>query len=468
MRICVLILLSTSLYSSVEFWLNSLPRFSVEPQKEQHLAPSVQMIQALRWDKCLQKHPYLRPELPLLMRSLATEQAYCKDYHVFYHAASSLSFLYDTIDLYIESALGSPLKDFTFMRIPWKKEFQEQGIKARAIEETLNFEKHYSELQKEIDAGFYTLLAHQTVGEWLSRVEPAHYSLLYSTFHMLTHEKTFESSTMRSKIEELKREEILICPEDEEDVKTLFLTLNERIHSDDAPQSIKEFRALRNQHLDSSFALHKRFSDLILSTNLSLFGNIYSGYDCSLEYWKEQKNHIRPNSVAELVGLCREVGLDERYIEEGFAVYKEIEAEDTWMYMILIPKAIYNERGEYIDPIKDIGYMSFGGYTPARVYDDVKERHPYLRDLSSYLKEYGKKAAKTVMAHKMQGRLVLNSTYLLNPFSGCKIMKFSMIDEEKHARYKKKLRTLFQRYLKSKESHFQCLYSQKTHAKLES
>ena len=448
-------------YGGVNVWLDTLPRTEIVQQAELSLAPSVQMIHALRWDKCLKKHPYLKEKLPVVLNILAKEQELERDYFIFYHAASSLSFLYDTIDLYVEEVGRQKLNDFTFMRVPWKKEFVEHGMKAEAINATLLYEKRYSELQKKIDEAFFDVVVSFADHDWVERITSERQKdLLYSTFHLFTHEHTFDSHSMHTKFGELASEGILCNDEDKlgiiDTLKKIDAASTKEGESDPA---LVKFVTLRNEHLDSSFALHQHFSDYILSVNNSLFGNLYSGYDCTLDYWKSGKNHIRPNIITELVQFCRQVGIDSRFVDEGLKLYEEIEKEDSWIYMLCVPKRVLKD-GIEVNPLTEIGYLSFGGYTPAHIYEDVMESYPYLKDLDSYMDRFSKESAKTAMAHRMQGRLVLNTSYLLNPFSGCKILKYSMLQDERYQLFKQRLRLLLRRYHHASKSGLRCVFTQ--------
>ncbi len=189
---------------------------------------------------------------------------------------------------------------------------------------------------------------------------------------------------------------------------------------------------------------HCGWSDSLLSkemlcANLSLFGNTskrHSG-ECTLQFFKTNSNIGAPSLHYLLSPIFNHFGLDTRFITDLKKLIDYADTDKANLVQIFIPKQKVNQ----------CTYLAHAFGTPwrskivASIYNKAKERHTHIAPL---LHKYCSKLSEINKVDNLQARLIFSKDLLLNPNSGVKILRHTLVPEKKLAQYEKKVKELVQ------------------------
>lgn len=223
---------------------------------------------------------------------------------------------------------------------------------------------------------------------------------------------------------------------------------------------------------------------LLLSTNLSLFGNTGFKSESTWRYFMKEKQHTTPDrSMYEKI--MDKFGLGYKYVDEIMELVDLLRAKEQTLLQIFVPK----------EDVDDIGYLAWATGIPAHedtigwVRTNVKnktykgkkgkpgalwaladlknkfkkeqERNPLFKDLvktveegdyslNSFLKIYCNKPWELPNLNYVQARLIFSNDILLNPSSGVKMYRYTTIDRNKMSEYQKRLNALVKKIVADK------------------
>lgn len=228
---------------------------------------------------------------------------------------------------------------------------------------------------------------------------------------------------------------------------------------------------------------------LLLSTNLSLFGNTGFQSESTWRYFMKDKKHAAPER-ATYEEIMDKFGLSHKYIDEIMKVVETelldlLQAKEQTLLQIFVPK----------DIVDDIGYLAWATGIPAHedtinwvranvknknykpkkktpgaliVLEDLKnkfkkeqERNPLFKDLvktveegdyslDSFLKIYCNKPWELPNLNYVQARLIFSNDVLLNPNSGVKMYRYITINRNKMSEYQKRLDAIVKKIVADK------------------
>jgi hypothetical protein len=178
------------------------------------------------------------------------------------------------------------------------------------------------------------------------------------------------------------------------------------------------------------------FRSLLLSTNLSLFGNITRSGESSFDYFLLNQSMQSPDYLFSQFFEFGQFDKKLQYKEKIINLYKAYDLENTAnMLQIFIPA----------EQINQFVYLSapFGKPYPTKLtdsFDSQLERH---MDMISILKKYRNEPFTFTEAiiDKLQARLYLIPEFF-NPENNIKVFKFTRSSPKNLAEYKQKLRQL--------------------------
>jgi hypothetical protein len=208
-------------------------------------------------------------------------------------------------------------------------------------------------------------------------------------------------------------------------------------------------------------------SKILLSVNLSLFGNVGIPSECTWEYFMKSREHTQPTkAVYELI--MDRFSFKHTFIKELMALSTIYQTKEQMIVQVFVPK----------DRINDIGYVSWIRGIPADetimdfIFDSIKKKkfpktreaiialtdtlkkekdqNPIFRNLtfrvenddfnlSQFLDIYCNHPEAIPTINSVMGRLIFTSELLLNPYSGVKIFRYSTATSKQLAAYHKKL-----------------------------
>ena len=223
---------------------------------------------------------------------------------------------------------------------------------------------------------------------------------------------------------------------------------------------------------------------ILLSTNISLFGNSHSDGESSWRYFILPKGHAKPQSDT-YESIMKTFGLTNKYVKELMALEKMFHTKEQAMIQIFVPK-------EYVDEIGYLAWMkgipahdqtinwvraniknkTFRGKAgkPGRAWAAIaltekfkkeQEKNPIFRDLvesvksgdfslDSYLKIYCNKPTELPSLDYAQARLIFTPEILLNPNSGIKIFRFNTVARNTMEEYNNRLDAIIKKILAEK------------------
>ncbi len=197
---------------------------------------------------------------------------------------------------------------------------------------------------------------------------------------------------------------------------------------------------------------------LLLSINLSLFGNARTIGEGSLSAFILNQSINPPRALFELI--FDKFGINDAYIkkfEDLFALYKPQEGGN--LLQIFIPRSKINDylylSQAYGKPLSQKPLLAIAPLEPVTFVDKEGKHHTYdlkTIDAQTYLDIYRNhpQAISYEDMDRIQGRLLISHDFLLNPESGVKIYRYNLMSDQKTTEYKRKLTSLIDEALEDK------------------
>jgi len=216
---------------------------------------------------------------------------------------------------------------------------------------------------------------------------------------------------------------------------------------------------------------------ILLSTNLSLFGNTGRSSECTWDYMMAKKSHEAP--VREMYeSIMDEFGLPHTYIDELMKLVDLLRTRQQTLLQIFVPKNI----------VDDIGYLAWIMGMPAHqpsmdwvinsritkqagklkglaalrdTFKKEQEKNPLFREmletvekggysLDAYLKRYCNEPLKLSNLNNVQARLIFTDDILLNPASGVKMFRHTAVEPKQMKDYKTRFDAIIKKILAAK------------------
>ena len=219
---------------------------------------------------------------------------------------------------------------------------------------------------------------------------------------------------------------------------------------------------------------------IMLSVNLSLFGNVGFPGECSWEYFVNPQNHAKPIRVI-YENMMKKFGLTDKYIDQLMALAEIYDTKEDTIIQVLVPK----------NKIDQIGYLAWVKGIPAhgatiswvlgnakskrfqhvsptmekltQEFASQKESNPLYKDmmasiqagdfsLDAFLKIYCNTPWEIKEINDVTARLLFTPDVLLNPESGVKFYRFSPVHRNKLKEYSNKLNALIEKIVAEKDA----------------
>jgi hypothetical protein len=220
---------------------------------------------------------------------------------------------------------------------------------------------------------------------------------------------------------------------------------------------------------------------ILLSVNLSLFGNVGFPGECSWEYFVNPQGHKSPwRELYE--NMMNKYGLTHKYIDELMKLTDIYDTEEDTILQVFIPKNKVDEIG-YLAWVKGIpahgdtielikkkagkkGFMQGVKPTMEKLTEDFaqqKEKNPLYKgmmesivagdfSLDSFLKVYCNEPWDLKEINDVTARLLFTPSVLGNPKSGVIIYRLSMVPHQKLKEYKDRLNAIIDKVVAAKEA----------------
>lgn len=219
---------------------------------------------------------------------------------------------------------------------------------------------------------------------------------------------------------------------------------------------------------------------ILLSANLSLFGNVGFPGECSWRYFVDPVEHKKPKRET-YEAMMQKFGMTDKYIDEIMSLVDIYDTKEDTIVQILVPKNLVGKIGylawvkgipaheETIDLIKSTAKgQAFEKVKP--VMEQLTERfakekinNPLYKDmmasvkqgdfsLESYLKVYRNKPWELDNINDVTARLLFTPDVLLNPSSGVKFYRFSAAHRDQLKEYRIRLNELVDKLIADKEA----------------
>jgi hypothetical protein len=230
---------------------------------------------------------------------------------------------------------------------------------------------------------------------------------------------------------------------------------------------------------------------LLLSVNLSLFGNTSFPSECTWEYFLRERAHGSPDRKI-YESIMDKWGLTHQYIGELMDLIKLIDTKEKTLIQIFVPQ----------NKIDDIGYLAWATGIPGHVetidwvrknvknkvykgkvdpednqykagalwamwdladnFKKEQEANPMFKDimdgikkgdfsLNKYLKRYRNTPWDIPNINYGQARLIFSNSVLLNPQSGVKFYRYSTAERQKMQEYTKRLKQIIDKIIASRK-----------------
>jgi len=220
---------------------------------------------------------------------------------------------------------------------------------------------------------------------------------------------------------------------------------------------------------------------ILLSVNLSLFGNVGFPGECSWQYFVAPQGHKAPWRET-YENMMKKFGLTDKYIDELMSLVDIYNTKEDTIIQVLVPK----------DKIDEIGYLAWVKGIPAHGetinwimsnaktksftrhvkptmeklterFAAEKEKNPLYKDmmaavqagdfsLDSFLKVYCNRPWDLKEINDLTGRLLFTPDVLLNPESGVKFYRFSTTHRSKLKEYNDLLNQIIDKIILEKEA----------------
>lgn len=232
---------------------------------------------------------------------------------------------------------------------------------------------------------------------------------------------------------------------------------------------------------------------LLLSVNLSLFGNADFPSECTWDYFLQERaqKHVEPDTKV-YKEMLDKFGLTDQYIPEIMSLIKLLNTKEKTLIQIFVPK----------DKVDDIGYLAWATGIPAHkeivnwvrsnvtqkvykgkvdpatgqyragalwamwdladTFKKEREKNPMFKSmmdglqegdysLESYLKLYCNSPWNLEGINYAQARLIFSPEVLLNPMSGVKIYRHTALTKEQNSEYSKQLNQIIDKIAASRK-----------------
>jgi len=219
---------------------------------------------------------------------------------------------------------------------------------------------------------------------------------------------------------------------------------------------------------------------ILLSVNLSLFGNVGFPGECSWQYFVKPQSHKFPER-ATYEKMMDRFGMSHKYINELMSLVKLYDTNEDTIIQILVPR----------DKIDEIGYLAWVRGIPAhgdtiqwivdhaksksfkhtkptmeKLVEDFKkkqEKNPLFASmlqgvqagefsLDDFLKIYRNKPWDIKEINDVTARLLFTPNVLLNPKSDVKFFRFSTVKPDSLKTYNKRLNDIIDKLIAEKEA----------------
>ncbi|HSC25097.1 MAG TPA: hypothetical protein VLB80_02670 [Candidatus Babeliales bacterium] len=257
-----------------------------------------------------------------------------------------------------------------------------------------------------------------------------------------------------------------------------------RIRGRKVPQEAKEF-LLSSLSESGLVDDNNEARGVLLSANLSLFGNTGLGSESSWRYFMKPKQHSEPNQSL-YKDVMDEFGVSDVYIQELIALQKLFTTKQQTLLQIFVPKNL----------IDDIGYLAWATGIPAhqpsidwvrtnianRTYkgkagkpgalwalaglkDQFKteqSKNPLFKEmisevekgyysLNDYLNKYCSDPLNVPNMNYVQARLLFADDVLLNPTSGVMMFRHNEVDNKTMKEYENRLNAIVDKIISTKK-----------------
>lgn len=219
---------------------------------------------------------------------------------------------------------------------------------------------------------------------------------------------------------------------------------------------------------------------ILLSVNLSLFGNVGFPGECSWQYFVKPPEHRKPYRDT-YEKMMVKYGLTDKYIDELMKLADIYDTEEDTILQVFIPRDKVDEigylawvkgipfHGETIDLIKKLaGSKAFTRVKPTMEkltanFARQKESNPLYKSmmegivagdfsLSSFLKVYCNKPWDLKEINDVTARLLFTPDVLGNPQSGVIINRLSTVSHAKLKEYNDQLNAIIEKMVSEKEA----------------
>ena len=224
---------------------------------------------------------------------------------------------------------------------------------------------------------------------------------------------------------------------------------------------------------------------VLLSVNVSLFGNTGRPTSCTWDYFLKEIGHNVPDRKA-YEKMMDKFGLTHKYIDQLLSLMKLYDTKENTLLQIFVPQNRIDDIGylswskgmplheESIDWIKE--YMKKKSWTHkqgkhvavwamedlAKQFKKEQEKNPLFKDLiesvqagdfsvDGYLKGYRNKPWKTPDINNTQVRLIFSPDGLLNPAAGIQFYRYATVSKTKLKEYYKRLNEIIDKIITEKE-----------------
>lgn len=260
-----------------------------------------------------------------------------------------------------------------------------------------------------------------------------------------------------------------------------------------AAENIKDFVFLRFNGLDNLAAIDTilagtmkksglindhTMGDDIIAVNLALFGNVDTDPECTWQYFIKTRGHTKPSRQI-YEKMMNKFGLTDKYIDELMGLTKLYEAKQEMIAQIFIPKDTVDSIGylawirgipayqDFMNTVlRSVQDKKFSKTAPAldyytTLFKQEQDKNQLFKNmiervekgefaLSYFLTFYRNQPNQIEDINSFQARLFLTHDIMLNPFSGVKIFRYSMSNQDQLKRYHEKLDEIIKKIIAEK------------------
>lgn len=214
-------------------------------------------------------------------------------------------------------------------------------------------------------------------------------------------------------------------------------------------------------------------TEMLIATNLALFGNVGNDPECTWQYFMKVRNKIEPDRKM-YEKILDIFGLSYTHIDELMQLTKLFNTPEQTIVQIFVPK----------NKVDEIGYLAWVRGNPAHkqtidmvlqslqskkfekssvamdyytaLFKKEQEKSPVFKNLlervqagdfklSYFLKFYRNYPELIQDINRYQARLIFTHDVLLNPLSGVKIFRYSAVKPEQLQKYQQKFDEVFKK-----------------------